>query len=185
MKIVRAGTTGVKYKNQKFELLCKPGLHLYTPFISKINIVSNDPKSKNYKTSIITKDKIKTLLNVKVITQIEPENSYIAFSQLKDATQYIDTCVGNTLRGNSAKLSMKELYSSEKELTESVNRNLEKNLEKYGYKLVKAGITGINVPNIPKEDETCYCATAFLFFIILLMVIMICIFVVIFYLIFC
>jgi len=140
---IKTSTTGIVTKFGKFSRLAQPGLNLYIPFIEKVIHVSNKTQQKIFELEVYTKDRVFAKLNLAIQYKIESEDTDRAFFSLEDPISQMGSYVENSIRSETPKVSLKELFESFDTISNIVSRELSPKMSSHGYKIENILMTGI------------------------------------------
>ena len=136
MNTVRAGTTGIRTRFDKVSSVLKPGLCLTIPGIHELHEIENRVQTYPFEATVKTKDNVFASVSVAVQYQIPHEKSEKVFLTLVDPEQQLGTFVHSALRAEVPKWTLDGLFSSHREITMAVDRQLRDKLDTFGVELV-------------------------------------------------
>ena len=149
IRFIDTATVGIKTTFGKagglidYDVVLKPGFHIYLPIIQEINQISNRLRQNNYNMTVKTKDNVFADLDISVQWQIKPENSEKAFFALENPKKQIQAYIENVIRSSAPKSTLDELFTQHGEISKAINETLVVKLENHGYTIVETQITNI------------------------------------------
>ena len=129
----------------KFNRISKSGLHFKIPLIDRIsNKISLKIKQLNVSVETKTKDNVFVDLVVAVQYKVLPDKVYEACYMLQDPEQQINAFVFDLVRAQVPLLDLDDVFSKKDDIANAVKKELDSQMEEFGYGIIKALVTDVN-----------------------------------------
>jgi len=129
----------------KFNRISKSGLHFKIPLIDRIsNKISLKIKQLNVSVETKTKDNVFVDLVVAVQYKVLPNKVYEACYMLQDPEQQINAFVFDLVRAQVPLLDLDDVFSKKDDIANAVKKELDSQMEEFGYGIIKALVTDVN-----------------------------------------
>ena len=129
----------------KFKRISKSGLHFKIPLIDRIsNNISLKIKQLNVSVETKTKDNVFVDLVVAVQYKVLPNKVYEACYMLQDPEQQINAFVFDLVRAQVPLLDLDDVFSKKDDIANAVKKELDSQMEEFGYGIIKALVTDVN-----------------------------------------
>lgn len=150
-RFIQHNTTGVLQTFGRYSKMCKPGLHIYIPFIQEITSVSNrlNQHTFNYRTK--TKDNVFTDITIAVQYQILQDDSAKALFALYDSHSQIKAYIENDIRALVSDINLDKLFESQYDICHSVMNNLSIKMKEHGFSIIDTLVVSIDPTKEVKE----------------------------------
>jgi len=129
----------------KFNRISKSGLHFKIPLFDRIsNKISLKIKQLNVSVETKTKDNVFVDLVVAVQYKVLPNKVYEACYMLQDPEQQINAFVFDLVRAQVPLLDLDDVFSKKDDIANAVKKELDSQMEEFGYGIIKALVTDVN-----------------------------------------
>lgn len=149
--LIKTSSTGVLQSFGKFSRTLDAGLHLYVPFIQRIDTVSNRLRQSDFKFEVKTKDNVFAILDIAVQHTVLPEDTEKAFYSLSNYESQTRSYIENVVRAQVPKMSLDQLFESQDQISQDVSENLQHRMKQYGYTIEKTLITSVEPDHKVKQ----------------------------------
>jgi regulator of protease activity HflC (stomatin/prohibitin superfamily) len=156
--IVNQSTLGVKETFGKFTGVLYPGVNFHLPFpITKVRAIDVMTKTSTAEVSIKTKDNVFAHINVAVSHRVnDPER---AFYKLQNPEHHMKAALEDVIRSTTPQLLLDELFESKHHIQQSVDTELKRRMEEFGYDIQTVMVTEIVPDKKVKEAMNAINAT--------------------------
>jgi regulator of protease activity HflC (stomatin/prohibitin superfamily) len=141
--LIKTSTTGIVTTFGKFSGLVSPGLKFYIPFVQKVIHVSNKTQQKVFELEVYTKDRVFAKLNLAIQYKIATHDTDKAYFSLDDPISQMGSYVENSIRSETPKVSLKDLFESFDTISSIVSKELSPKMSSHGYTIENILMTGI------------------------------------------
>jgi regulator of protease activity HflC (stomatin/prohibitin superfamily) len=141
---VETAQAAVVQRFGRYARVATAGLNFKTPWIDRVaGRLSLRVEQLDLKMETKTKDNVFVTIPISVQYQIVAEKVYEAFYRLTDPRNQIKAYVEQVILGYVPKHDLDAVYESQNEIASAVQQELEKDMETFGYRIVKALVTDV------------------------------------------
>lgn len=142
---VETAQAAVVQRFGRYARVATAGLNFKTPWIDRVaGRLSLRVEQLDLKMETKTKDNVFVTIPISVQYQIVAEKVYEAFYRLTDPRNQIKAYVEQVILGYVPKHDLDAVYESQNEIASAVQQELEKDMETFGYRIVKALVTDVS-----------------------------------------
>ncbi len=144
--IVKQQSASVIERFGKFNRVSQAGLNFKIPFVEWVaGDVSLRVQQLNVKLETKTKDNVIVQIQVSVQYRIKPDAIYDAFYKLKDELQQITAYVLDLVRAEIPTMILDDVFEKKDRIADAVRQELTQTMQEFGYEIVKALVTNIEM----------------------------------------
>lgn len=141
---IETAEVGIVQRLGKFYRIAGPGLNFKAPFIDLVAArLSLKIQQLMVQVETKTKDNVFVQIPVSIQYQIIPEKVYDAFYRLSEPTRQIESFVYNAILGHVPGMNLDEVFSTQGQIAQDVQGNLDASMREFGYTVVKALVTDV------------------------------------------
>ena len=145
---VSTGTVKIVEKCGAFQKIAKPGLNCIVPCIGECpaGTVSMRLQQMEVTCDTKTKDNVFVVIKVAVQYHVVSEDSKIhdAHYRLTNPTKQIESYVFDVVRSSVPKIDLDDVFTTKEEIAHSIQEQLCKSMESFGFAILASPITDIN-----------------------------------------
>jgi regulator of protease activity HflC (stomatin/prohibitin superfamily) len=145
---VSTGTVKIVEKCGAFQKIAKPGLNCIVPCIGECPAGTVSMRLQQMEVTCDTKTKDNVFVVVKVAVQyhVVSEDSKIhdAHYRLTNPTKQIESYVFDVVRSSVPKIDLDDVFTTKEEIAHSIQEQLCKSMESFGFAILASPITDIN-----------------------------------------
>jgi regulator of protease activity HflC (stomatin/prohibitin superfamily) len=142
---VETAQAAVVQRFGRYARVATAGLNFKTPWIDRVaGRLSLRVEQLDLNMETKTKDNVFVTIPISVQYQIVAEKVYEAFYRLTDPRNQIKAYVEQVILGYVPKHDLDAVYESQNEIASAVQQELEKDMETFGYRIVKALVTDVS-----------------------------------------
>lgn len=142
--VVRQQTARVVERLGRFRRVLFPGLHWVIPFVDRVSApVSLRIVQLDIKVDTKTEDNVFVKVPVAVQYEVNSEKVREAFYKLEDPREQIESYVFDIVRAEVPRKTLDDLFLSKDDISEAVQRSLQKVMDDYGFIIRRSLITDI------------------------------------------
>lgn len=143
--VIHQQTVGIIERFGKFQRLAHAGLNFKLPFIETIAArVSLQVQAQNIEVETKTKDNVFVTVHIAVQYQVLDQAVRDAYYRLSKPTGQIQSYVLDTLRSELPKVNLDDAFQTKDIIAEEVRKHLGKEMEGYGYAILRVLVTNID-----------------------------------------
>jgi regulator of protease activity HflC (stomatin/prohibitin superfamily) len=141
---IQTQSAGIVERFHKFLYIAEPGLGFMIPFVDRV-VDTLDLSLLQLSVDVSTKTKDNVFVNLSFRVQYRARADRIrdAFYLLEDEEDQIKAFVRDSVRSRIPQLTLEGLYEQNEQLTVQVKEQLDEVMEKYGWDITDALLTGI------------------------------------------
>ncbi|WP_347987057.1 SPFH domain-containing protein [Methylomonas sp. AM2-LC] len=128
----------------KFLRVANPGLNWKVPFIDAVAVrISLRVNQIMLTMETKTKDNVFVTIPISVQNRVRPEKVYDAYYKLSDPAEQIKSYVEQVILGHVPGMTLDEVFASQSGIAAAVKRELDADMEGFGYEIVNVLVTDI------------------------------------------
>jgi len=132
----------------KFLRVANPGLNMKIPFIDAIDVRMSLRVNQIVLTmETKTKDNVFVTIPISVQNRVRPEKVYDAYYKLSDPAEQIKSYVERVILGHVPGMTLDEVFATQSGIAAAVKRELDADMEGFGYEIVNVLVTDI-IPDV-------------------------------------
>jgi regulator of protease activity HflC (stomatin/prohibitin superfamily) len=132
----------------KFLRVANPGLNMKIPFIDAIDVRMSLRVNQIVLTmETKTKDNVFVTIPISVQNRVRPEKVYDAYYKLSDPAEQIKSYVEQVILGHVPGMTLDEVFATQSGIAAAVKRELDADMEGFGYEIVNVLVTDI-IPDV-------------------------------------
>lgn len=144
MYVVRQQTACVVERLGRFRKILLPGLHCVIPFIDRVSKpLSLRIVQLDIKVDTKTEDNVFVKVPCAVQYQVNPDKVREAYYKLEDPQEQIESYVFDIVRAEVPRKTLDDLFLSKDDISEAVQKSLQKVMDEYGFIIRRSLITDI------------------------------------------
>lgn len=124
-----------------------PGIHVYIPFWSSPEIYPTKRQTLNLPSQVLTTKDLKSIL-IDVAVVYDIKDIYKALVDTYDLETTIRDISQGTVKDSVVEFTFEEINNEQRELDESITKDITEALEPYGINVVKAFITDLSAVRV-------------------------------------
>lgn len=139
--VVRQSSLGIKETFGKFTGVLYPGLNFHLPLVTRVTPIDVMTKTSTAEVSVKTKDNVFAHIHVAVSHKVNnPERAYY---KLQDPIHHMRAALEDVIRSTTPQLLLDELFESKHHIQQSVDVELKRRMEEFGYEIQTVMVTEI------------------------------------------
>lgn len=144
--VVKQQTAAVIERFGKYNRVAQAGLNFKIPLVEWVaGYTSLRVQQLNVKLETKTKDNVIVQIQVSVQYRIKSDAIYDAFYKLKDELQQITAYVLDLVRSEIPTMILDDVFEKKDRIADAVRKELTQTMQEFGYEIVKALVTNIEM----------------------------------------
>jgi len=144
--IVNQQETAIIERLGKYQRVANAGLHFKIPFIEWVaGKMSLRVRQLDVKLETKTKDNVIVQVQISIQYRIQPDHVYDAFYKLENEVQQITAYVLDLARAEIPTMNLDDVFERKDSIANAVSKELTPTMQGFGYEIVKALVTNIEM----------------------------------------